>query len=106
MLLLILDDLRKDGDAGFVTKLTKLRSIFGNVAAFINFKAAQGEVRASHFEVELFRLAALAAGVSREFAAESRDASRPNSAWRASASARCWRIRWRSGSDSWRASAP
>ena len=45
MLLFILDYLLEDGDAGLVSKIAKLGSIFGDVAAFFNLEAAQGEVR-------------------------------------------------------------
>ncbi len=62
MVLLLLNDPVEDVEAGRIAERLELPAIFGNVAAFINFQAAQGKIVAADAGFE-------AAGVAGGFAA-------------------------------------
>ena len=65
MILLVFDDAVQDGQAGRIAQLFELLAVLGDVAALIDFQAAQGQVVAPDAGLEAVGVAARASPVDR-----------------------------------------
>ena len=65
MILLVFDDPVQDGQAGRIAELFELLAVLGNVAALIDFQAAQGQVVAPDASLEAVGIAGRASPVDR-----------------------------------------